>query len=452
MIGVASIDPSRLVPHYSPTISTGGASSRTSEASNRLPSPPPYTVPDSVDAVLPSYTPIHRPDELTIQNQPTCLPPVQGTTDPNLEYVYSTKNMTLNLGRRFNGTDCPSYGRNGVITGTLTVHSFKHAKQVSISIWGRAIIVVTDRGFPVLHDRRLILYHTITLWEISKDSPRPKDSRTYPISFPIPTYSRGRSTPLPPTMFATTRSIELEVRYSIAVDMYRQGFRWHERTNTSFYYLPRSTPTSLRRLTAAFEEVEDKSDEAVGIEWRMVDAAPQSRVGDNSSIVQFGLPLPLSYASGITIPFRLTIISLDPELSDNHIRSALTVRLVRSTFLTIAKQRVQIQRIVATGALWKVENTLGDGTQLWEVTGSLVGVKPGGEVSWGLSGFIEVRYSVRMTLNSIGGLPGYSCEEAVQMVTDEATEEFDLDEARERPALGLIDQQVGTHPPPYFRA
>lgn len=87
-------------------------------------------------------------------------------------------------------------------------------------------------------------------------------------------------------MFATTRSIELEVRYSIAVDMYRQGFRWHERTNTSFYYLPRSTPTSLRRLTAAFEEVEDKSDEAVGIEWRMVDAAPQSRVGDNSSIVQ----------------------------------------------------------------------------------------------------------------------------------------------------------------------
>lgn len=38
------------------------------------------------------------------------------------------------------------------------------------------------------------------------------------------------------------------------------------------------------------------------------------------------------------------------------------------------------------------------------------------------------------------------------MVTDEVTEEFDLDEARERPALGLIDQQVGTHPPPYFRA
>lgn len=97
----------------------------------------------------------------------------------------------------------------------------------------------------------------------------------------------------------------------------------------------------------------------------------------------------------MTIPFRLTIISLDPELSDNHIRSALTVRLVRSTFLTIAKQRVQIQRVVATGAIWKVENTLGDGTQLWEVTGSLVGVKPGGEVSWALSGFIEVRVSTR---------------------------------------------------------
>lgn len=148
------------------------------------------------------------------------------------------------------------------------------------------MIVVADRGFPVLHDRRILLYHTVTLWELSKDSPRPKDSRTYPISFPIPTYSRGRSTPLPPTMSTSTPSIELEVRYSIVIDMYRQGFHRHECTSTTFYYLPRSTPTSLRRLAAAFEEVEHKTDEADGVEWRMMDATPQPRAGDDSSIVQ----------------------------------------------------------------------------------------------------------------------------------------------------------------------
>lgn len=174
----------------------------------------------------------------------------------------------------------------------------------------------------------------------------------------------------------------------------------------------------------------------------------------------------------MNIPFRLTLISLDTELSEPHIRSAFAVRLVRSTFLTIAKQRVRIERVIATGAVWKVEKTIGDGTPLWEITGSLVGAKPGGETSWGLLGFMEVRvstekpfalfvrlipsfslkYSVRMTFNSVGSLPKYSCEEYVQMVTDEATDEFDLDEARERPALGLIDQQVGARPPAYFRA
>ncbi|KAG9049499.1 hypothetical protein FS837_010095 [Tulasnella sp. UAMH 9824] len=193
-------------------------------------------------------------------------------------------------------------------------------------------------------------------------------------------------------------------------------------------------------------------DEAAGVEWRMMDATPQPRASNNSPIVQFGLPLPLSYASGVNIPFRLTIISLDTELSEPQIRSAFDVRLVRSTFLTIAKQRVRIERVIATGAVWKVEKTVGDGTPLWEITGSLDGAKPGGETSWGLSGFLEVRYSVRMTFTSVGSLPKYSCEEYVQMVTDEATDEFDLDEARERPALGLINQQVGAHPPPYFRA
>ncbi|KAG8991876.1 hypothetical protein FRB90_001198 [Tulasnella sp. 427] len=445
MIAAASIDPSRLIPPpRAPSPSSSGSSHR-SESSARPASPPPYTAPDPFDVgILPAYTATRRADEFSIQNQPASSSAVaRGSSDSSLEYVYSTKNMTLNLGRRVNGTDCPSYGRNGIISGVLTVHSFKHAKEVSITIWGRATIVVTDRGFPVLHDRRLVLFHTISLWELSKDSPRPKGPQTYAISFPIPTYSRGRSTPLPPTMSTTTPSIELEVRYSIVIDMYKQGFHRHECTNTPFYYLPRSTPTSLRRLTAAFEEVEDKTDEGDGLEWRMMEATPRGRSGDSSPILQFGLPLPLSYASGMAIPFRLTLISLENELTEADFRSAFAVRLVRSTFLTIAKQRVRIERVLATGEIWKVEQTEKDGTRMWEVTGSLVGVKPGGETSWGLVGFLEVRYAIRMTFDSVAGLPSYTCEEVVQLVTDEATEEFDLDDARERPALGLIDQQRG---------
>lgn len=41
-------------------------------------------------------------------------------------------------------------------------------------------------------------------------------------------------------------------------------------------------------------------------------------------------------------------------------------------------------------------------------------------------------------IKSIAGLADYEHEESVQMVTNEA-QDFELDEARERPALGLIN-------------
>lgn len=42
--------------------------------------------------------------------------------------------MTLNLGRKIYGTDIPSYGRNSIITGTLTISDFKYAKEVSLTV------------------------------------------------------------------------------------------------------------------------------------------------------------------------------------------------------------------------------------------------------------------------------------------------------------------------------
>lgn len=46
----------------------------------------------------------------------------------------------------------------------------------------------------------------------------------------------------------------------------------------------------------------------------------------------------------------------------------------------------------------------------------------------------------------MANLSGYKSEEVVQLVTDEA-QDFDLDEAREQPALGLMNQQA----PPVYR-
>lgn len=48
------------------------------------------------------------------------------------------------------------------------------------------------------------------------------------------------------------------------------------------------------------------------------------------------------------------------------------------------------------------------------------------------------QYSVRVTVSSVGSLPPSRWEEVIQLVTDEDTDDFDLDEARERPALALV--------------
>lgn len=97
---------------------------------------------------------------------------------------------------------------------------------------------------------------------------------------------------------------------------------------------------------------------------------------------------------------------------------------------------------------------------MFDVTGSVMAGRPGGEVSWGLIEFLEVRvgqstglsarahsqttlqYAVKLTLDAMDELPAYRCDHFVQTVTDEA-HAFEVDDdAREQPALGLINLQA----------
>lgn len=150
--------------------------------------------------------------------------------------------------------------------------------------------MVTDRGFPIMHDRRIVMLHKISVWSSSdRSAPRPSGPQSYNFSFPLPTYARQRGTLLPPTTCLSFPSVELDVKYSINIDMVRQGFHRHECTSTPILYLPRSVPTSLRslRTAAGYEEVEAKAEVLEEVDWRMVDAVRTSKdVVDGETIVQ----------------------------------------------------------------------------------------------------------------------------------------------------------------------
>ncbi|KAG8884706.1 hypothetical protein FRB97_003490 [Tulasnella sp. 331] len=359
--------------------------------------PPSYTSPSTV-SLLPVYTEIHGANEQTLAIQPLVPSSVSG-----LDYEYSTKHMSMNLGRRIHGTSAPSYGRNSVIQALITIKSFKHVKDISVTIWGKAIVTVSDRGFPLFHDVRIVLFHTIPLWSSSRDGARPTGPRTYPISYPLPTYARSRGTALPPTMSTAFQSLDVDVRYHIKIDMVRQGLHRHECTSTVLFYLPRSVPTSLSSVTSAFEEVEAKSEAEEDVQWKMTEIIPNGN--RNNVILQ-------------------------------SIRSKVQVQLLKTVSVMINKQRVRMDRVMGTGMVWSIDT--GDDSGVWEVTGSVKGGREGGEVSWSLTHFVEIRYTVRLVIASIEGFPEYKHDEVVQLVTHEA-QDLELEEVRERPALGLIN-------------
>jgi len=299
-----------------------------------------------------------------------------------------------------------------------------------VQIWGKAITTIHDRGFPVLHDVRIVLFHTVMLWSSQGGAIRPKCPQQYRISYPLPTYARSRGTALPPTTSMSFQSLDVDVRYNIKIDMVRQGFHRHECTSTVFYYLPRSIPTSLNSIATAFEEVEAKSDATEGVQWHLAEVAPRT-TGETSAIVQFGLPLPLSYTAGTAIPFRVEIVC-PGSMSEESLRTKLDVRLVKIVSVSVAvdRQRIRMDQTLGKGDIWKID--MGNGSGIWEITGSVKGGKEGGEVSWSISNFVEVRYAVRLVIAG-----EYRWEQVVQMVTDER-EAFEVDEARERPALRLM--------------
>lgn len=87
--------------------------------------PPSYTPPSEIS--LPAYCEQHGSNEQTLAMVPLAPTSSAGPAD----YEYSTKHMSLNLGRRTYGTNMPCYGRNSVLQARLTVKSFKYVKEVS---------------------------------------------------------------------------------------------------------------------------------------------------------------------------------------------------------------------------------------------------------------------------------------------------------------------------------
>lgn len=81
--------------------------------------PPSYSRSSTDSHPSPSYSPVAGLAELVLQSPSISESGISSSSSS--AYVYSTKNLELNLGPRAWGTSLASYGRNGIVEARVTL-------------------------------------------------------------------------------------------------------------------------------------------------------------------------------------------------------------------------------------------------------------------------------------------------------------------------------------------
>lgn len=373
--------------------------------------------------------------------------------------------MTLNLGSRIEGASTPSFGNNATIDGTLYIKDWKHVKEIVLNIRGTVHTTLLENSTPAARQHPQVLNHVQSLWSSSTPSSsalnqRPSSAhhphpKSLPISFSIPTYAYASSSLLPPSRRAASSNLRLLVKYELSVDLYRDGclLHRHERVGGEWRYLPRSvpdpsgvtegTPNSQSRPTTS-ENKEALTPVPSLDPWKVFDlTSSRGTASSRNVIAQFSLPRPLSYTSGIPIPYRVFLIPVADEapISAVDIHSSLTVSLVKIISFSFRHENggpTTIEKVLGEGIPWKVEPKP-DADGIWQVDGYVNGIKAGGEMSWSLEGCVTVKYLLRVVY--VHKDTAFCGEQVVQLVTDElgAIDVEAEEDAWERPQLGLLN-------------
>ncbi|KAG9119854.1 hypothetical protein FRC07_004909, partial [Ceratobasidium sp. 392] len=350
---------------------------------------PPYT-----PEVLPRYdlTPTTSRASSVRSSTPTSLALLSRARD-RPTYRYVSERMDLDLGPRRWGTWLPTYGRNGLVEGTVTVRSFKHVDR---------IVVRT----------RILLHESTELWSSSSAS---SSSQPTPTTFSFSFTLRGNEQ-LPPSSSIQLRKANAHIAYAVRVDMYRRGVYMHEAVQTEILHLPRTTSRYSQPFVPSIDPTNEKRSQMDPFQWH--------RIGSSPSLL---LPRERQYPSGQTIPFIVI------PASDHSSKTLQDVELVRIRTVKTRTGTVQKSELIARGRQTDIcpDQTING---ILEATGK--------EVSWEVPGVGGVGYEIRF-----GG-----CVEPVELVSHEWRGENAANlpalelEAVERRALNLIDMSVSVFP------
>lgn len=201
----------------------------------------------------PQSSPLYsdRPDasELVLQSAVSSgnLNRINTNQSIELDFIYKSDHMRVNVGPRIWGLRNPVYGLQGYVEGFVKLLGEQaHVTCVGARLNGDIIIRTSNFGQVAGQESIRFLQQSMMLYSSSRWSesltPWNEDHR---FSFALPTHVdiKGQRTLLPASFTAYLPGTYCEISYMLKIDMVRKGFRRHETIRIPVLYLPKSRPS-----------------------------------------------------------------------------------------------------------------------------------------------------------------------------------------------------------------
>ncbi|KAG9089484.1 hypothetical protein FS749_001301 [Ceratobasidium sp. UAMH 11750] len=333
------------------------------------------------------------------------------------KYVFNSKRLTLDLGQRLWSTKLPTYGRNALIEGRVGIKTFKHVDRVELTLTGVVLTYMMSNGNPTLRSSRTVLSEKSTIWSADSDSCS-SDGRcpsTFPFIFALPDYATGAgpddsvTTPLPPSAFITTRTANGHVVYTLKVDMFRRGVRFHDSVQTEILYLPKT----MSRYERPYVPLpgSEKPRRICDDEWRTspvpLKAGSKPLAAFKDVDVHLSLPHKLNYPSGCSITFAVTLSGAGLSCANiPQLTAGLKMSLVRISTIVVRGIVSKSETEVAVGSVCRIDederhwrnSKPGENTRQVVIRGCIETGTKGRDQSWGVRAFAGTSYQVRVRL------------------------------------------------------
>ncbi|THV07855.1 hypothetical protein K435DRAFT_959333 [Dendrothele bispora CBS 962.96] len=408
-------------------------------------------------------------------------------------WKFDTRHMSVNFGPRLWGVDCPVYGLNATIDGTIRIlGNPEHVVEVFILLEGTMDLSLPEIGTPSNHDL-IFLSHSVNF------TPAQINGSSGELSFSIPVPAQvefqGTTSRTPPTYIRYYYGFVCTIKYTIKVGVVRHGtLKSVDSKTIPIYYLPKSRPpqpplVNIPRPSIYHDALHipdfQESDRVRTYQLRSIDPKNHLECKNENNTMFFSLPSPECFTSGYKIPFLLGLVfPSDPALGElyfNKIHITLLKRiticpigtsllkrlLTRSSSKTrrrdsperhrspnspsrstsphhpaVSEELIFREWQISTGHV-KFRSEYAEGICLYRgfiKTGDI-----GRECSWNLGSAIKVQYVLRVSVippdHMEDYLPNFELEETIDLTTD--TWEMADRELRSTggipiPALGLM--------------